>query len=174
MPAKTLFRAGIVALLVGIFLFWSIPVWLRFIERYPWDHRELASVLFWFSVSLAGSGALLLWRAAFRGLPLRRESDRCLRMFPSVVTRSVLPRHRHRPTPLITQLPNFGLIYGAVLWILIVLLVVLRQPGHYHGLPIQIRIHDSVIWEKSPWQETLSVYLAAGEKYYINGKPVPR
>ena len=162
MPAKTLFRAGIVALLVGIFLFWSIPVWLRFIERYPWDHRELASVLFWFSVSLAGSGALLLWRAAFRGLPLRRESDRCLRMFPSVVTRSVLPRHRHRPTPLITQLPNFGLIYGAVLWILIVLLVVLRQPGHYYGLPIQIRIHDSVIWEKSPWQETLSVYLAAG------------
>lgn len=81
---------------------------------------------------------------------------------------------RHRPVPLITQLPNFGLIYGAVLWILIVLFVILREPRHYYGLPIQLRTHDSVIWEKSPWQETLSVYLAAGEKYYINGKPVPR
>ena len=115
MSPKSLFLAGIVALLAGIFLFWSIPVWLRFVEIYPWNYRELASILFWFSVSLAGAGALLLWRAAFRMLSLRWESDRCLRMFPSMALRDTLPRHRHRATLLITQLPNFGLIYGAVL-----------------------------------------------------------
>jgi biopolymer transport protein ExbD len=174
MPPKSLFCAGIVALLAGIFLFWSIPVWLRFVEIYPWNYRELASVLFWFSVSLSGAGALLVWRAAFRMLFLHWEPDQCLRIFPSVALRNVLPRQRHRPTPLITQLPNFGLIYGAVLWILIVLFMLLREPRHHYGLPIELRTHDSVTWEKSPWQETLSVYLASGEKYYINGQPVRR
>jgi biopolymer transport protein ExbD len=38
----------------------------------------------------------------------------------------------------------------------------------------ELRARDSVIWEKSLWQETLSVYLVSGEKYYINGRPVPR
>ena len=174
MPPRSLFRAGIVALLLGIFLFWSIPIWLRFVEIYPRNYPELASVLFWFSVSIAGTGALLLWRAAFRNLPLRWESDPCLRMFPGVFLRNVLPRRRHRPTPYITQLPNFGLIYGAVLWILIFVFAILTEPRHYYGLPIELRTHDSVIWEKSPWQETLSVYLGSGEKYYINGRPVPR
>src|SRR5712664_2454381 len=136
MPPRSLFRAGIVALLLGIFLFWSIPVWLRFVEIYPWDYWELASVLFWFSVSLAGAGALLLWRATFRNLQLRCESDRCLRIFPGVVLRNVLPRRRHHPSPYITQLPNFGLLYGAVLWILIFLFAILREPRHYYGLPI--------------------------------------
>jgi biopolymer transport protein ExbD len=174
MPPKSLFRAGIVALLLGIFLFWSIPVWLRFVEIYPWNYRELVSVLFWLSVSIAAAGALLLCRAAFRVLARRWASDQDLRMFPRMVLRNVLPRIRHRPTPYITQLPNFGLIYGAVLWILIFLFAILTEPPHYYGLSIELRAHDSVIWEKSPWQETLSVYLAPGEKYYINGRPVPR
>jgi biopolymer transport protein ExbD len=174
MQPKSFFRAGIVALLLGIFLFWSIPIWLRFVEIYPWNYRELASVLLWFSVSLAGAGALLLCRAAFHVLARRWGSDQDSRMFPGIVLRNVLPRIRHRPTPYITQLPNFGLIYGAVLWILIFLFAILREPRHYYGLPVELRTHDSVIWEKSPWQETLSVYLAPGEKYYINGRPVPR
>jgi biopolymer transport protein ExbD len=174
MPPKTLFRAGIVALLVGIFLFWVCPVWLNFVESYPGGNEQITSVFFWFSVSLTGAGGLLLWRAAFRMLNLGWESDQRSRIFPSMVLRNVLPWHRRRPIPLITQLPNFGLIYGAVLWILIFLFMIVEEPRHYYGLPIDFRTHDSVIWDKSPWQETLSVYLAVGEKYYINGQPVPR
>jgi biopolymer transport protein ExbD len=174
MPPKSLLGAGIVALLLGIFLLWGIPIWLHFIEIYPWNYQELASVLFWFSMSLTGAGALLLWRAVFRMLALRWGSDRSFRMFPGMVLRNVLPRIRHRPTAHITRLPNFGLIYGAVLWILIFLFAILKEPRHYYGLPIQLRTRDSVTWEKSPWQETLGVYLAVGEKYYINGRPVTR
>jgi biopolymer transport protein ExbD len=174
MSRKSLFHAGIVALLVGIFLLWSIPVWLRFVEIYPWNYRELAPVLFWFSASLAGAGGLLLWRAVFCVLARRWEPDRGLRMFPGMVLVSLFPRIRHRPIPYITQLPNFGLIYGAVLWILIFLFAIVKAPLHHYGLPIDLRTRDSVIWEKSPWQETLSVYLASGEKYYLNGRPVPR
>src|SRR5712691_9690801 len=174
MPSKTLFRAGIAAVLVGIYLFWSIPVWLRFFEIYPWNYQVLAPVLLWFCVSLAGAGGLLLWRAAFRSLPLRWESDRCLRMCPSMMLRNVLPRHGHRPTPLITQLPNFGLICGALLWILIFAFIIFAEPRHYYGLLLEFTTRDFVIWEKSPWKEALSVYLGAGEKYYVNGQQVPR
>jgi len=174
MPPKTLFRAGIVALLVGMFLFWSIPVWLQFVESYPGGNEQIASVLFWFSVSLTGAGGMLLWRAVFGILTPRGQSERCLRMLPSMVLRNVLPRNRHRSTTLITQLPNFGLIYGALLWVLIFLFMIIKEPRHYYGLSIDFRTHDSVIWEKSPWQETLRVYLAVGDKYYINGQPVAR
>jgi hypothetical protein len=52
--------------------------------------------------------------------------------------------------------------------------MVFTEPRHPYGLPIKFRTHDSVIWTKSPWQETLGVYLAGGERYYINGQAVPR
>jgi biopolymer transport protein ExbD len=174
MPPKTLLQAGIATLLVGIVLFLSIPIGFTYVEMYPVNHSTVAPVLFWFCVSLTGAGGLLVFRAAFGLLPVTWQWNPNLHIFPGVPLRNVLAWHRHRPTPLITQLPNFGLIFGAVLWILIVLFMVLREPRHYHGLPIDLRTHDSVIWEKSPWQGTLSVYLAVGEKYYLNGQQVPR
>jgi biopolymer transport protein ExbD len=174
MPPKSLLQAGIVALLGGIFLFLSIPIGLTYVEMYPASHWTTVPVLLWFCVSLAGAGGLLVFRAAFGLLPVRWQWNSCLDIFPAMPPRNVLAWHRHRPTPLVTQLPNFGLIFGAVLWILIVLFMVLRDPHHYYGLPIDLRTRDSVIWEKSPWQETLSVHLAVGEKYYLNGQQVPR
>ncbi len=173
MPTKQLLRAGIVALLAGIALLWAIPIWLRFANVYPWRIEELSAVSFWFSVSLAGAGGLLLLRAAISTPPKRSESDQCLRMFPGLILRNVLPWHRHRPTPLTTQLPNFGLVCGAVLWILVFLFMTFTPLPPY-GLPIRLRAHDSVIWTNSPWQETLGIYLAVGERYYINGQAVPR
>jgi len=174
MPTRLLLRAGIVALLTGILLYWGCPVWLNFVELYPGSQEQLASVLFWFSVSLAGAGVLLLCRAALRLFPLRSESPHSPRMVPAMALRNVLPLPRYRQTSLIVQLPNFGLIYGAVLWILIFLFMIVDAPRQYYGLLIDFKTHDSVVWERSPWRETLSVYVAAGDRYYINGQPVPR
>lgn len=91
-----------------------------------------------------------------------------------MVLRNVLPWHHHRLASPITQLPNFGLIYGAVLWVVIFIFMIVEEPRHSYGLPIDFGTHRSVVWEKNPWQESLSVYLAVGEKYYLNGQPVPR
>jgi biopolymer transport protein ExbD len=112
--------------------------------------------------------ALAIWcrRHFWKELPLR--------LFPEVIPRNHLRLLRHRPEAPIAQLPNFGLVYGSVLWVLIFLFMIVDEPRHYCGLPIDFRARDSVAWEKSPWQETLSVYLAVGEKYYVNGEPVPR
>jgi biopolymer transport protein ExbD len=46
---------------------------------------------------------------------------------------------------------------------------------HFKGLFIQFSTHESTLLEKGPWQEeAVSVYLAVGEKYYVNGQLVPR
>ena len=52
--------------------------------------------------------------------------------------------------------------------------MIVRGQRPYYGLPIDFKVRDSLTWTKSPWQETLSVYLAVGEKYYVNNKPVKR
>jgi hypothetical protein len=52
--------------------------------------------------------------------------------------------------------------------------MVFTETSHHYGLPIKLRTHDSVRWTKSPWQETLRVYLAVGERHYMNGQAVPR
>jgi len=174
MQTKSLLKAGVVALLLGVCLFWGIPVLPRFGEIYPWDFYELSEVLFWFSVSLAGAGGLLICRAVGRAFAQRWRPSRSLRIFPSMTLANVLPWHRHQPILLIATPPNFGLIYGAVLWILIFLFMIIKEPRHYQGLQIELRSRDSMIWQKSPWPETLSVYLGPSAKYYINGDLVPR
>jgi biopolymer transport protein ExbD len=97
-----------------------------------------------------------------------------LRLFPEVVPRNHLRLLRHRPMPLITRLPNFGLMYGAVLWILVFFFMIFAGQGHYYGLPIELGTRYSLAGQKSPSQETLGVYLAVGEKYHVNGQLVSR
>jgi biopolymer transport protein ExbD len=96
------------------------------------------------------------------------------RLFPGIVPRNHLRLLRHRPMPLFTQFPNFGLMYGAVLWILIIVFMILEGQHQPYGLLIDFSTHDSVVWQKSPWQETLSVYVARGNRYYVNGQLVRR
>jgi hypothetical protein len=143
MPPKTLLQAGTVTLLVGIVLFLSIPIGLTYVEMYPASYWTTVPVLLWFCTSLAGAGGLLVFRVAFGLLPVTWQWNSNLDIFPATSLRNVLAWHRHRPTPLITQLPNFGLIFGAVLWIVIVLFMVLRDPHPYYGLPIDLRVLDS-------------------------------
>jgi biopolymer transport protein ExbD len=112
--------------------------------------------------------ALVIW---FRRYFAKEVS---LRLFPEVVPRNHLRLLRHRPMTLITRLPNFGLMYGAVLWILVLFFMIFTGPGRSHGLPIELRTRYSLAGQKSSSQETLGVYLAVGEKYYVNGHLVSR
>jgi biopolymer transport protein ExbD len=112
--------------------------------------------------------ALVIW---FRRYLSNEDS---LRLFPDLVPRNHLRLLRHRPMPLITRLPNFGLMYGAVLWILVLFFMIFAGRGHSYGLPIELKTRYSLAGQKSPSQETLGVYLAVGEKYYVNGQLVSR
>ena len=62
-------------------------------------------------------------------------------------------------------------MYGAVLWILVFIFMIVTPQGQYYGLPDDHRTHDPVGWQKSPWQETLSVYLAV-RRAVLRQRPV--
>jgi hypothetical protein len=63
--------------------------------------------------------------------------------------------HHSRP---FTVCPHWGLFGGAILWILIFIFMIFA-PQTPHGLLVSLRSHEVVVWEKSPRQETLAVYL---------------
>ena len=87
--------------------------------------------------------------------------------------RNVIPLQWHRPLPLIRNLPNFGLIYGFILWILVFIFMIVR-PSTPKGLLVDFRERNSVGVEKSPWTETMSVYAEARRGFLVNGQPVKR
>jgi|SRR5277367_1260179 len=173
MPPKTLFRAGACTLLLGAFLFWSIPIALNSEGAYPSSDRLLAPVLFWFCVSLTGAGSWLLFRGSLSFLTPNADLGYTVSMFPGIKLRNVLAWPDFRRMPLIVGLPNFGLIFGAVLWVAIMICVLFPDP-HRYGLWIDLGTRAPAVGDASPWQEGLGVYLGVGEKFYVNGEWVAR
>jgi len=110
---------------------------------------------------------------------IRRRFDRSPlpRIFPETVPKNHI-RWMGHPTKLrISTPPNFGLICGAV--ILVVMFIFMIFPDHlpYRGLPISLRETRTAITPANPWHGTLSVYLAVGDKsdlFYVNGQTVPK
>ena len=152
-------------------LYWTTPAWMR-LEPYRWD-STLHQVAAWVSLSFAGAGGFLLSKAASAWLIPRKKHANSLRIFPGSPLRNVLRLSRHRRIPLFAELPNFGLVCGALLWILLFLFMIDWGRPRY-GLLIDLRAHDAVAWTNGPSQDTLGVYLVAGGTYYVNNKPVKR
>jgi biopolymer transport protein ExbD len=57
---------------------------------------------------------------------------------------------------------------------LVFLFMIFPMRATYSGLSVDIRTRHSMEWAKSPWTESLGVYLAEDGKYYINGHLVAR
>jgi hypothetical protein len=97
------------------------------------DVGNLVSELFHYLAAVGSAcvpWALAIW--------LRRcfSEEFVPQLFPETLPRNHLPLLRQRPMPLITHLPNFGLIYGSLLWILIfIFMIVVPFQGPVH--PIQ-------------------------------------
>jgi biopolymer transport protein ExbD len=95
------------------------------------------------------------------------------RMFPEVPMRNCTRMVVHRAQPLLTGLPNFGLLCGAVL-LFVAFCFMILQPLTPRGLYIHLPNHRAALPQASPWQGTLSVYLGTGERFYVNGREVPK
>jgi biopolymer transport protein ExbD len=48
------------------------------------------------------------------------------------------------------------------------------EPLTSRGLLVNIPGRYATVWHKSPWPETLVVYVDAQRNFYVNGKHVPR
>ena len=95
------------------------------------------------------------------------------RMFPDMVLRNVLPITKHAPLVPIHGMPHWGLFWGAILWILMFIFMMIG-PLPPHGLFVSLRSHEVVVWDKSPWQETLGVYVRPHGHFFVNGEEVER
>jgi biopolymer transport protein ExbD len=133
---------------------------------YPSDQY---TILTWLSVWFVGAGIVLLVRHWSWEISAEKST---LRIFPEMVLRNVLPLQRHPPIRLIRDLPDFGLVLGSLLFILMFIYIVSR-PLTPRGLPVNIRQRNAVAWHKSPWPETLSVYVDGKDRFYLNGQPIP-
>jgi biopolymer transport protein ExbD len=97
------------------------------------------------------------------------------RMFPEMKLRSVIPRKRHRPLPLICDMSNFRVVWGGVLFMFATFFAtVTTLERNMIGLPVDFREQKALGVEKSPWTETVSVYVDAQRGYLVNGHPVRR
>jgi biopolymer transport protein ExbD len=138
------------------------------------DEDEFQSVLIQDAcLFLGGIGVvfLMLGRSSWLGGNLAEKP--APRIFLEMALRNVIPWKRRDPMPLIKEAPNFGLIYGGMLWILVFIFMIL-MPLTPVGLLVDFREQRVVGVEKSPWTETVSVYVDARRGYLVNGHPVRR
>ena len=138
------------------------------IQTHPYP-SDLYTILTWLSVWFVSAGIVLLVRPWSWEISAEKST---LRIFPGMALRNVLPLLRHPPISLIKDLPHFGLIYGCVFFILMFIFITV-PPQTPHGLLVNIRQRNAVAWHRSPWPETLSVYVDGQDRFYLNGQPLP-
>lgn len=138
------------------------------IQTHPYP-SDPYTILTWLSVWFVGIGLVLLIRSWVWEVLTEKPT---VRIFPGMVLRNVLPLQRHLPIPLVKDLPNFGLIAGCLLFI-VMFIFMISQPQTPRGLLVNISDRNAVVWLKSPWPETLSVYVDGQGRFYVNGQPVP-
>jgi biopolymer transport protein ExbD len=118
-----------------------------------------------------GVALVLLGRSGW--MPSDLADKRIPRMFPEMALRNAIAWKRHRPLAKIRDLPNFGMVYGFVLWVLVFLFMIF-VPLKPKGLLVDFRGVKAVGVGKSPWTETLGVYVDAKRGFLVNQQLVAR
>lgn len=122
---------------------------------------------------VAWPGVGVISRAIVVSIQGALGSTKAPRIFPDAAVPNVIPLRRHRPIPLIRDFPNFGLIHGFIFWVLMFLFMIL-QPRPSNGLLVNFKGERTVIVEKSPWVETMALYVDEKQRFFVNGNQVPR
>jgi biopolymer transport protein ExbD len=141
------------------------------VSTFSSEYRDFAAWVQYPCLFLGGIGVMLALRALWSWL-VAFAPKRQLRIFPELILRNVIARPRLRPTPLIEDLSNFGLVWGSILYILMFIFA-MNMPAPPHGLYVDLKQPKSAAAQSSPWAETTSVYIAPLQ-FYVNGKPIER
>jgi biopolymer transport protein ExbD len=164
MPPKTLAKAGIVAVVTAVLAVWVSGPLVEFGQTW---------VLIQYGCLVVGvTGVMLLLRALGGWLRGDLAAKRVLRIFPEMVVRNVIPLQRHRPMPLMKDLPNFGVPWTGTLLVVLFIFLIFERPRTSRGLLVDIRERTAVAGQKSPWAETLGVYVDGQGQFYVNGQRV--
>jgi len=120
---------------------------------------------------LGGIGLALVLLGRSSWLPSDIAEKEPIRMLPEMAMRNVISWKQHRPMARIKGLPNFGLMFGCTLWILMFIFMI-ERPWSRQGLLVDFRKAEAVGVEKSPWGETVGVYVDAQREFLVNGQAV--
>ena len=137
------------------------------------DYEQMSGFLRLTCVFLAGTGILLVLRGLGSWVFGYFVDKRPPRMFPEMVLRNVIPWKRHQPMPPIRDISNFRVVWGGVLFTCLVFFLVLT-PLTPKGFLVDFREQRAAGVEKSPWTETVSVYVDSRKGFLVNGQPVKR
>lgn len=136
-------------------------------------YREGVGITQLFCLFLGGTGLALLVVARRYVTRWKLARSPAPRIFPEMVLRYVTPIAKHPPLRLIHDAPHWGLFCGSLLWILIFVSTI-YAPLTSHGLFVSWRKPDPVVWEKSPFPDTLQVYVRTPAQFFVNNEKVSR
>jgi biopolymer transport protein ExbD len=155
----------------------KVAVWVGVYAALVWlvsDSYQDTEILVWLAVVLLFGVALQMGLGLLAVRLLRWFTDRRpQRIFPAMKLRNVVRLQRHRPMPLIKEMPNFGLIYGTVLFVLVIIFSMFEHLTP-RGLFLSFKQQNVVAGQKSPWPETMSVYVDGARGFTVNGQAVVR
>ena len=161
---------------------WNLPVTAAclnprhprlFVFTPPEGYRQVVGFTQLLCIFLGGTGLALVAVATARGMQRTILRGAAPRIFPDMVLRNTVSFRRPAPLPPIHGLPHWGLFCGAVLWILIFIFMMF-QPLPPQGLFMSIGNRIFMTDEKSPWQETLAVYVREPRRFFLNNEEVER
>src|ERR1700687_12452 len=127
-----------------------------------------------FQIFFGGTGAALVLLASARAVKNHFAAFRAPRMFPEMVLRNAISITKHAPMPLIHGPPHWPLFCVALLSILMFIFMIVEEGLPSKGMFVSWRKANAVAWEKSPWPDTLEVYVNAAGQFFVNGHEVER
>jgi hypothetical protein len=98
-------------------------------------------------------------------------------MLPELTLRNLLPARRSMragPMAPMTHLSNFAMVWTGLLGVLLFVHMDWNGPlTPNRGMFVKIGERSSGLGKKSPWPETMSVYVGPDNRFYVNSDPVP-
>jgi biopolymer transport protein ExbD len=137
------------------------------------DYEQIGGLIQFICVFPAGTGILLVLRGLCGWVFAHLFDRRPPRMFSEMVLRNVTPWKRHQPMSLICDISNFRVVCVGVLFVCLVFFLALT-PLTPKGLLVDFREQKAVGVGKSPWTETISVYVDSRKGFLVNGQQVER
>jgi len=144
-----------------------------FIYTSSLEYEEFGGFLVFVCTFLSGTGIVLVLRATGTWVFDHVIDKRPPRMFPEMELQNIIPRKEHRTMPLICDMSNFRVVWGGVLFMFATFFAtVTTLEREMIGLPVDFREQKAVGVEKSPWAESVSVYVDGRRRFLVNGQPV--